>query len=117
MMLRVSRIRANPVTHQMVALAVLVIGTLVLLAGPVLAEQPAPPPQKVQELIQLLRDPAVANWLTIEAQAKTEQKASVPRLSLQLQLEESLKKGRERTIALWNGFALLGLNSPRVDRK
>jgi small-conductance mechanosensitive channel len=105
----VSWARANSASRELVVgLAVVVIGTLSLLAGPVLAEQAPTPPQKVQELMELLRDPAVANWLTAEANPKTEQKASEPRRSLQLQLEEKLREGRERTIALWNGFALLG---------
>ncbi len=80
-----------------------------LLVRPLAAEEtPAPPaPQKVQELLTLLRDPAVADWLTAQGKAKTAQEVVLSRPSLQLQLEEMLRQGRQRVTAVGHGFEVL----------
>jgi moderate conductance mechanosensitive channel len=69
---------------------------------------PAPTPQKVQELLTLLRDPTVADWLTTEIKAKPPQERAQPQPTYQLRLEEMLRDGRQRIMAVGNGFALLG---------
>ena len=83
---------------------------MISLAQPLRADQslPAPPPQKIQELIELLRDPALANWLVEETKAKAAQDAVRPPPTLQQRLEEKLRAGRGRVVSALNGFGLLG---------
>ena len=110
--------RANPVesnwgsfSSKLVCAAISsVIAAMISLAQPLRADQslPAPPPQKIQELIELLRDPALANWLVEETKAKAAQDAVRPPPTLQQRLEEKLRAGRGRVVSALNGFGLLG---------
>ena len=87
-----------------------VIAAMISLAQPLRADQslPAPPPQKIQEFIELLRDPALANWLVEETKAKAAQDAVRPPPTLQQRLEEKLRAGRGRVVSALTGFGLLG---------
>jgi small-conductance mechanosensitive channel len=90
-------------------LAFLCIATALLPRSASAAETPpSPPPQKIQELLTLLRDPTVADWLTAEVKSRAEREAARPEPTLQLRLEEMLQAGRKRVTAVQSGFALLG---------
>ena len=109
------QIQSNPIggsfSSKLVCAAISsVIAAMISLAQPLRADQslPAPPPQKIQELIELLRDPALANWLVEETKAKAAQDAVRPPPTLQQRLEEKLRAGRGRVVSALNGFGLLG---------
>jgi small-conductance mechanosensitive channel len=97
------------VKHFALFLALLCVAAALLVRQSGAAETPpAPAPQKLQELLTLLHDPSVADWLTAEIKAKAAQEAARPEPTLQLRLEEMLQDGRQRVTAVRNGFARLG---------
>jgi moderate conductance mechanosensitive channel len=95
--------------HLCLILAVLCVAAALLVRTVGAAETPpGPAPQKVQDLLTLLRDPTVADWLTAEIKAKAAQEAAHPGPTFQLRLEEMLQSGRQRVAAVRNGLTLLG---------
>jgi hypothetical protein len=65
--------------HLCLILAVLCVAAALLVRTVGAAETPpGPAPQKVQDLLTLLRDPTVADWLTAEIKAKAAQEAAHP---------------------------------------
>jgi moderate conductance mechanosensitive channel len=89
----------------------LLFAAVIVLAEPLGAQESAavPPPQKIQELLELLRDPVVANWLENEAKAKTAAKESTATAaSVHQRVEDKLNDGRARLVSALNGFERLG---------